>query len=129
MGAVLVELIPGTRYITETGTIMFHRVSIAIGQPQHIDEIKSSLEYYKSMENLVIDKTAERTGIPYNDLEKEIQNELFMLGTTAVKRNFADKVIAVECDAALIKQKKKRLVQPLPFLPPLEIIVSACPLL
>lgn len=129
MGAILVEMIEGKRLILETGTIMFHRMAVSDGRPRKVEEITKGAEYFKSMEDFATDKVAERTGIPYTDLQKEFDAELYMTGNIAVKRNFADKVVSAKCSKELIKKKLTTLIQPVPFLPPMEIEVPACPLL
>lgn len=129
MGAVLVELISGQRLMLETGNIMFHRMAVSNARPTHLDEMEAGLRFFRELENFAMDKVAERTGIPVSDLEKEFNDELYMSGTIAVKRNFVDKLISIKCSKALIAKKSTITIQPIPFLPATEIEVSACPLL
>lgn len=129
MGAILAELVAGNRLMIETGVLMFHRMRANLPYPVTTEQLHSRTRFYEQMEKFAMQKTAERVGISVEELFKLCDEELYMDGNEAVKRNFIDKVVTVKCSPALIKQKITQIVQPLPFLPPMEVEVSACPLL
>jgi ATP-dependent Clp protease protease subunit len=129
MGAILVELIDGQRLMTETGTLMFHRMKAMMSNYATTEQIQSRAAYYAAIELLIEDKIADRVGNSQPEIHKLHDNELYLIGPEAVERGYADKVVGVKCSSALLKKKKIEIVQPLPFLPPEEVEVSACPLL
>lgn len=129
MGAVLVQLISGKRLMLETGTLMFHRMSVSMPKGQKIEEINVKTNYYSSLEQFAQTKVANRAQIDAKTLQKELDLELYMDGAESLRRNFIDKIVAVKCSAALLKEKVTKTIQPVPFLPPMQIEVSLCPLL
>lgn len=129
MGAILVEMIQGDRLMIETGTLMFHRMSISMPGGQKVEEIKAKAEYFMQMEHFAQHKVAERVKMDSEELHKEFDAELYMDGSTALKRNFVDKIVAVKCSAKLLKEKKIVSIQPVPFLPPIDVTIPSCPLL
>lgn len=129
MGAILVELVDGDRLIAESGVLMFHRMKAQLPGFTTTEQIKSRAGFYESIEKMIEDKVAERVGIDVAELHKLNDDELYLLGKQAVERNYADKVVSLKCDAKLLKKKVIETVRIMPFLPPVEIEVPACPLL
>lgn len=129
MGAVLVELIDGQRLITSTGTIMFHRMRAGIPGYSTTEQLHSRTRYYESLERVAEDRICERVGVCGQELKNLLNEELWLTGKQAVERKYVDKIVSLKCDEALLKKKEIQVVQPLPFLPPMEVEVSACPLL
>lgn len=129
MGAVLVELIDGQRLIVSTGTLMFHRMRATIPSYYTTEQLQSRTRYYESLEQFAKDRITERVGISMAELDKLLNEELWLTGKQAIDRKYADKIVSIKCDEVLLKKKETQIIQPLPFLPPMEVEVSACPLL
>lgn len=128
MGAVLVEMLPGERLITETGTIMFHRMSVAYGHQMPIHQIDSRTQFFLSQEHMVTRKISARTGIALPELQKMIDSDLYMGSEEALEKNFVDKVVSVRCSKQLLQEKITEFIPGGGFLPDATVERSACPL-
>jgi ATP-dependent protease ClpP protease subunit len=128
MGAIFVEFIEGSRLVTETSTIMFHRMALAMPNTSIGQQI-SRLNYYAQMEQEIYIKLADRIGIDVNELYAKLDAEWYLSAREALKSNVADKVVSVRCSKELLKKFVVRELPVLPGFPPIEIKVSACPLM
>lgn len=129
MGAFLVEMLPGNRYITATGTIMFHRMSVAFSSRHNIDQIIAQTKYLLAQETMVIGMVAKRTGVAAAVLEKMFTDELFLSADEAIQQKFVDKVISVRCSTSLINKQVTEIISGGGLFPDLQIEKSACPLI
>lgn len=128
MGAVLVEMLPGDRLIVETGTIMFHRMSVAFPQHIHLDQITARTRYMLAQEEMVINKIARRTGIEREKLHKMIDEDLYLSADQALEQNFIDHIVPVRCSKQLLTAKVTKTVSGGGFIPDMTVERSACPL-
>jgi ATP-dependent Clp protease protease subunit len=128
MGAILAQLVPGKRYMVETGTMMFHRMTMGVPGRGTPDQMATRVAKAAEMERSVEVKVALRTGKPVAELRALFNAELYLSAAAAVQGNFADEVIILKCSKELIDKKVSKLVE-MPFMPPMATEVSACPLL
>lgn len=128
MGAVLVEMLPGDRLMVETGTIMFHRMSVAYQRPTPIHQIDSRTQYFLAQEQMVMRKIAKRTGIELKQLQQMVDADLYLNADDAVEKNFIDRIVPVRCSRQLLEQKISETISGGGFFPDVAVERSACPL-
>lgn len=128
MGAVLVEMLPGERLMTETAVLMFHRMAVAFPNHIHIDQIHARIRFFQAQEEMVIKKIALRTGMELNALHKLIDEDLYLSAEQALEKNFIDRIVPVRCSKQLLKAKVTEIVSGGGFLPDIPVERSACPL-
>lgn len=129
MAAILPQLIPGKRYIIETGEIMFHRISFAANRQQNPDQAQSLLNSVKALEAFIERKVLARTGLTVEEYRRKSNEEWWVNAQEAIDRNLMDEEVTIKCSKELLKQRTTITIQPLPFLPPMEIESAECPLL
>lgn len=127
MAAGIVEALPGNRYITENGILMFHRASGQIGGQFEKGEMESRLAFFKQMVLSMEIKNASRLKMSLADYKKEVVNEMWMYGYQATARKAADKVVDIKCSSELID---KSVLDSFLFMGMFEIQIkySGCPL-
>ena len=93
----------GTRYIVKSGVLMSHQA--AGGVRGEFSRIKTRFDLWvRRVEELDRDAAARTNGkYTYEQSTAAYQNELWLTGTEAVTKGFADEVVNVRCDAALSK--------------------------
>lgn len=128
MGAFLAEMIAGERLMVETGTLMFHRMRTTV-QRATTEELDSQSRYSKSLEALAEKKVSERSGISVQELRKKFTEDWYMQAQEAIDNKLIDRIITVKCDAELLESSTTEQVQLLPFMPPIDVQVSNCPIL
>jgi ATP-dependent protease ClpP protease subunit len=127
MAAMLPQMIPGKRYIIESGELLFHRMK---GRPSGgtTDDISADVDYMRSLENYIVTKAVARSNMTREEYDKKVQVDWIIMAHEAVKYGFVDEVVSIKCSKELSDSKKTVLEQILPFLPPVEVVVSECPL-
>lgn len=127
MAAGIVEALPGRRYITSSGTIMFHRASGGLEGQIETGEMESRLKYFKEFILAMEIRNAYRLNMPLKLYKDAVKDELWLYSTGAVKAGAADKVLDIRCSKDLVNKKEKILMSFLFWIA--EVTQSACPLL
>lgn len=104
MAAAIVEAVPGQRYMTESGILMFHRASGGIGGQVEMGEMESRLLFLKATVLLMERSNAARIGIDLADYKARVKDEWWMVGADAVLSNASDSLVEIECSKDLIDQ-------------------------
>ena len=126
MAAAIVQAVPGKRYVTSNGVLMFHRASGSFsGQFEH-GELESRLNLWKTIVRNMEKMQARRIGISLDEYKKRRMNEWWIYGDDNIKQNTADKVEQFVCTHKLIQSKYKGTVRSI--FGSREVIKSACPL-
>lgn len=128
MGAFLAEMIQGERLMVETGTLMFHRMRTGVNGVT-VEQLESQGAYSKSLEQLAERKVSERSGISVDVLHAKFSADWYMQASEAIENNLMDRIVTVKCNKELLSTTETVTVQPLPFLPPVEVTISKCPLM
>lgn len=105
MGAAMVEHLPGSRLITNNGTIMFHRAAGQLGGQFEVGELETRLSLAKEIVLGMERTNAERLGLGLNEYKAKIKDEYWAIGSRAVKEKVADKVVDIVCSQELIKSR------------------------
>lgn len=104
MAAAIVEHLPGKRYITEMGIMMFHRARGGVKGQFEDGELESRLKLWKTIVRKSEKIQSKRIGITLKEYKKRIVNEWWLVGDEAVEQNVVDEMAVVKCSAKLSKQ-------------------------
>lgn len=126
MAAVITELNPGKRYITERGILMFHNMQL--GQQGELNKVASRIEMLVKLQNYINGLIAKRAGISKEKMKEYASDELWLLGQEAVSRNFTDKIADLSCSKELI-DSKEIVIQRSFFAGETKTVYSGCPLI
>lgn len=127
MGSAIVEALPGDRFITQNGTLMFHRARGGFRGQFNDGEVEQQLAFWKSVVTSMEQENANRMGISLEDYKQKVVNEWWIYGKDAVNQNAADKVVSLKCSKELIEAEEVVPVQLFVF--SVDAIYSKCPLL
>lgn len=127
MCAVIAEALPGTRYVTENGILMFHRAKGQFEGQFEDGEVESQLHLWKSIVRSMEKRNAKRIGISLQDYKEKVKDEWWMYGNENVSEGAADSVANVTCSDELLEAKVTVVTQDL--FGEQETSRSACPLL
>lgn len=126
MASAIVEALPGKRYITENGIMMFHRARGNFQGQFEAGEVESQLAFFKGVVLQMETRNANRLKLPIAVYKEKVKDEYWVSNTDAVKQNVVDAAADIVCTSELIKSKVAT-VQATPF-GIYEIIWSGCPL-
>lgn len=127
MGSAIVEALPGKRYITSSGIMMFHRAAGTFKGQFEDGEVESSLRFWKRFVRRMEVRNADRLGIALEVYKARVVNEWWESGSDAVYFNMADEVVNVTCSQKLIDKEETGNVRG--FFGLDKAVFSACPLL
>lgn len=126
MASAIVEAVSGTRYVTEDGTLMFHRAAMSISGQVETGEVESRLAWVKSIVLRMENRNSSRMDMTLADYKARVKDELWMDSAQAIKLKAADKVVDLVCTKSLIEAKETIMVQT--FFGTLNLVYSKCPL-
>lgn len=126
MAASIVEMLPGKRYVTDNGLIMFHRAAGAFRGQLEVGELETQLALWKQIVRKMEQKISDRIRIPLRDYKQKRMNEWWLTAEDAVKHNVADKIVDITCSQKLID--KRHTINMRSFFLNREIAFSGCPL-
>lgn len=127
MASAIVQQLPGRRNIIETGTLMFHRAKGGLSGQFEDGELESRLTYYKNMVKQMEIKNAYRMHMTLLTYKAAVKDELWILGTDAIRRGGADEIVSVTCSLEL---SIKPVVQDINFLGmTFKLEMNGCPLI
>lgn len=115
------------RYVMGNTTMMSHRAFVD-GLSGSIPGSLVSRALGLHLEVFEIDQhIADRAKIPVQRYESEAADEMWMTGTNAIQRGFADEMVQVRCDKTLDSNSEKQSVNIGPF--DLDVVFHKCPLI
>ena len=115
------------RLILETGTLMSHRATLGGLSGQLDGELESRIGYYKAMTGVLDKYAASRMGLSLKEYKGRIINEMWHIGSDAVKLRSADRVASVTCSKELLGSTYvKNILAPFG---PIPMRFSSCPLI
>lgn len=100
----IAEAIPGKRYVTENGILMFHRAKGQFEGQFETGEVETQLAFWKSMMRRIEQRSADRMGISLKKYKAHVVNEYWLEGANAVKAGAADAQIDLSCSKELIEK-------------------------
>jgi len=127
MAAAIVEHLPGKRYITETGIMMFHRARGKVAGQIESGELERRLRFWKRIIRKSERVQAKRIGITLKKYKENVHDEWWLFGSQAVEEKVCDEVIVVKCSTALSKKFVK--IKTPGIFGGNTVEVSACPML
>lgn len=116
----------GKRYILPSGILMSHRAQISgLGGELggDLDEIIKLLKTNVQELEIIASK---RVGVSLEEYRNQIRDELWMTAEEAVKRNHADEVVVVKCNADLMGTRVEVIRT---FFGSFEVEFSNCPII
>jgi ATP-dependent Clp protease protease subunit len=116
----------GTRYITRSGKLMSHRVSIGGLRGQIPGEAISRLNMIIEESNEMDEVVALRLGMDLNEYRNLIYDEFWGGPSKSKKYNMIDEVADVTCGSDLTGTRKETVFT---FFGPLDLVWSECPLI
>lgn len=129
MAAVLPQLISGQRLVTETSTVMFHRIKLGLRGYNDTEDIQRAVDETKSLEDFVETKISNRAKMSLPDYRKNTTKDWFLNAEQAIKHGFADKVVVLRCHSSIMKYSEETIESPFPgLLPNMKIRKSKCPI-
>lgn len=128
MASAIVEALPGKRNITESGILMFHRARGGVSGQFENGELESRLDISKKTVRIMEQKNADRMGLSLDVYKSKVVNELWILGSEAVKTKAADEVVSISCSAALVTSRSVETFEAFMGMT-FDVMFSACPLI
>lgn len=125
MASAIVEAIPGSRLITPSGLIMFHRAAGQLSGQFEVGELESRLQEAKDMVRGMESTNAERLGITLAQYKAKAVNEYWLHSNKAVLDKVVDKIVDIVCSQELIQSRVETEVEMLFSDTTLEF--SGCP--
>ena len=105
MGSAIVQHLPGKRYITDNGVLMFHRARGTFKGQFNNGEVEEYLKFAKKRVTIMEDRSAKRMKISLKTYRSKVVNEWWMTARDAMKQNAADAIVDIKCTVALINRK------------------------
>ncbi len=103
MGSAIVEALPGTRYITDDGTLMFHRAKAGLSGQIEMGEVESRLTWIKSIVLRMEKRNAKRMNMSLQAYKAKVKDEYWLDSGQSIATNAADKVVDIVCSQSLIE--------------------------
>lgn len=111
MGSAIVEGLPGSRLITNNGTLMFHRAAGQLSGQFEVGEMETRLEFAKELVRRMEQVSADRMKISLTEFKLKIKDEYWLLAEQAVNAKAADKVVDIACSQELIDSRIEIVVE------------------
>ena len=92
------------RYITTSGRLMQHQMSYGV-EGTHL-QVVSYVKMMDQINDYLMRLESERIGIPQQEFENLVSNDLWLFSDVAVERNFADQTVEMWCTDELIDIKR-----------------------
>jgi ATP-dependent protease ClpP protease subunit len=125
MAADIVESLPGLRYITNNGNLMFHRAKGAFQGQFEVGEVESRLNVAKKMVLGLEIQNANRLGISLIEFKARIKDEYWLDADASIKAHAADKIVDIVCSKELLEKRVK--MEYFTILGPVSLVFSGCP--
>jgi ATP-dependent protease ClpP protease subunit len=125
MASAIVQAIDGSRLITPSGVLMFHRAAGTVSGQFETGELESQLELAKQMVRRMERINASRLGITLAEYKAKVVNQYWLTAEQAIADKAADKIIDLVCSQELID--KRETSQQCSFFGCTEVVFSGCP--
>jgi ATP-dependent protease ClpP protease subunit len=106
MGSAIVEALPGKRNILPTGILMFHRARGGVQGQFESGELETRLDLYKRLVRSMEQTNSSRMSMSLEMYKLAVKDELWILGSEAIRAKAADNVVTVSCSSELISENK-----------------------
>lgn len=106
MASGIVEALPGKRYVTANGLMMFHRAAGGFQGYFNDGEVESQLRLWKAIVQEMEVTNAKRLGISIQEYKLKVITEYWLYGREAVEQKVADEVADILCTPELIKKRE-----------------------
>jgi len=127
MASAIVEALPGSRYMAESGVIMFHRAKGGFQGQFEDGEVESRLQLAKDTIRQMEQTNADRVGISLTEYKKLVKDEWWLFGKKAVTDNAVDMIVQISCTDGLIHSTDTTALEVAGF--GMTFAFSKCPLL
>jgi ATP-dependent protease ClpP protease subunit len=127
MASAIVQALPGIRYITSTGMMMFHRAAGRFQGQFEVGEVESQLAFFKGFVRTMEQRNADRMGLSLDAYKAKVINEYWVYGQDAVTDKVADHVADVTCSPQLIESRVTS--SQMSFFGESKLVLSGCPLI
>jgi ATP-dependent protease ClpP protease subunit len=127
MAAGIMQGLPGKRYVTDTGGVMFHRARGSMSGQFEDGELESRLDFFKKVVRNMEQVNASRIGITLADYKAKVINEWWIYGAEAVQQKVADAVAVIKCSPQLIEKESVEDIQSM--FGSISVAFSGCPLI
>jgi ATP-dependent protease ClpP protease subunit len=127
MGSAIVEALPGKRYVTENGVLMFHRAKGSFDGQFEDGEVESELALIKTVVRFMEQRNADRLGLTLADYKSKVINELWAHSKDAVVQGMVDEVVTLDCSMELIESRVHVINEGL--FGGTDLMFSGCPLI
>lgn len=107
MAAITVELLPGSRLITNNGTLMFHRAAAQISGQVEVGELETRMASLKALILGLEERIASRLKIPVSEYKVKVKDEMWLSSKESIKEKAADKIVDISCSEDLVDQRIK----------------------
>lgn len=102
MGAAIVQIIPGKRYIVPRGQMLFHRIRFDFEGEVTLDTVDKMREFLQADDKVVNHLCHNRLRIPYSQYVSNITNKNWILDSEqAYKVGAVDEVVVARCSTEL----------------------------
>jgi ATP-dependent protease ClpP protease subunit len=103
MASAIVEALPGSRYITDSGILMFHRMKVGgLGGQLAFGELETELGMLQSVSLRMSARSAKRMDMSLDEYQAAVKDEYWLLGSQAIAKHAADEIVTITCSKALI---------------------------
>ncbi len=126
MASAIVEAVPGKRYITEDGTLMFHRARVGISGQVETGEVESRLAWIKSIILRMENRNASRMRMTLVDYKARVKDEMWFDAQQSLANHAADVVVDIVCDKSLIEASENVSIETM--FGSIPVTYSKCPL-
>lgn len=106
MAAGIVQSLPGKRYITKNGILMFHRASGRFQGQFETGEVESQLALWKQIVRGMEQRNADRLKLSLEDYKSKVVNEWWLYGADSVAQQGMDQIIDLKCSQQLIDKRE-----------------------
>lgn len=127
MGSGIVEGLPGTRYVTSNGILMFHRATVGLEGQINSGEFESRLSMVKRVVDTFENQNAQRMCMSKDAYSAAVKDELWLIGKEAVHRRAADAIVDIKCADELLSSSTTSTISF--FIFSFKVQFSSCPLL
>lgn len=127
MAAGIVEALPGKRYITKNGILMFHRARGGFEGQFNEGELESQLRLWKAIVTAMEQVNADRCSMPLSEYKDKVVNEWWMYGQEAVDQKAADEAVDLVCTQELLNSRSTLVIDGI--FGSFKLSFSGCPLI
>lgn len=106
MASGIAEALPGRRYVTANGIMMFHRAAGGFEGYFNDGKVEEQLRLWKNIVQEFEETNAKRLKMDIKDYKLRVISEYWLYGKEAVQKNAADEVVDLLCSVNLINKRE-----------------------